>query len=83
MELLLWVVSGGIIGWLASHIANGGECCGARISITVGVVGAVLGGLILNYFEEPALADTYLYSILVAVCGAVILLNVVRVYRRI
>ena len=73
MSLLAWMVLGLIAGFVASKIVNKtGE--GVVMDIVLGVVGAVAGGWLFNRFGEPGVTGLNLWSILVAVIGAVILL---------
>jgi uncharacterized membrane protein YeaQ/YmgE (transglycosylase-associated protein family) len=73
MSILAWIVLGLIAGFVASKIVNKtGE--GVVMDIVLGVVGAVAGGWLFNRFGEPGVTGLNLWSILVAVIGAVILL---------
>ncbi len=76
MGLLLMIVFGGIVGWIASMIVGTGE--GMLGNIIVGVVGAVLGGFIMNAFGQIGVTGFNLYSFLVAILGSVILLWIYR-----
>jgi uncharacterized membrane protein YeaQ/YmgE (transglycosylase-associated protein family) len=73
MSILAWIVLGLIAGFIASKIVNKtGE--GVLIDIVLGVVGAVLGGWLFNTFGHVGVTGLNLYSILVAVIGAIIVL---------
>ena len=73
MSILAWIVLGLIAGFIASKIVNKtGE--GIVMDIVLGVVGAVAGGWLFNRFGEPGVTGLNLWSIVVAVIGAVILL---------
>jgi uncharacterized membrane protein YeaQ/YmgE (transglycosylase-associated protein family) len=73
MSILAWIVLGLVAGFIASKIVNKtGE--GVVMDIVIGVVGAVAGGWLFNRFGEPGVTGLNLWSILVAVIGAVILL---------
>jgi uncharacterized membrane protein YeaQ/YmgE (transglycosylase-associated protein family) len=73
MSILAWIVLGLIAGFVASKIVNKtGE--GVVMDIVLGVVGAVAGGWLFNRFGEPGVTGLNLWSIIVAVIGAVILL---------
>lgn len=73
MSFLAWIVLGLISGFIASKIVNKtGE--GVLLDIVLGIVGAVLGGWLFNTFGHTGVTGVNLYSILVAVVGAVIVL---------
>jgi uncharacterized membrane protein YeaQ/YmgE (transglycosylase-associated protein family) len=73
MSFLAWIVLGLIAGFIASKIVNkAGE--GVLLDIVLGIVGAVLGGWLFNTFGHIGVTGLNLYSILVAVVGAVIVL---------
>lgn len=75
MSFLAWIVLGLIAGFVASKIVNKrGE--GIFLDIILGIVGAILGGWIFSRVGESGVSGLNLYSILVAVVGAVILLLV-------
>jgi uncharacterized membrane protein YeaQ/YmgE (transglycosylase-associated protein family) len=73
MSIIAWLVLGLIAGFIASRIANRqGE--GLLIYIVVGVVGAEVGGWLFRLFGMSGVTGLNLYSLLVAVLGAVVLL---------
>jgi len=75
MSILAWIVLGLIAGFIASKIVNkAGE--GVLLDIVLGVVGALVGGWLFNTFGHVGVTGLNLYSILVAVIGAVIVLVV-------
>lgn len=75
MSFLAWIVLGLIAGFIASKIVNkAGE--GVLLDIVLGVVGAVVGGWLFNTFGHVGVTGINLYSILVAVIGAIIVLVV-------
>ena len=75
MSVLAWIVLGLIAGFIASKIVNkAGE--GVLLDIVLGIVGAVVGGWLFNTFGHVGVTGLNLYSILVAVIGAVIVLVV-------
>ena len=70
-----------IAGFIASHLVNHrGE--GMVLDILLGVVGAIVGGWIFAMFGAPAVAGVNLYSIVVAVVGALLFLVVYHAIRR-
>jgi uncharacterized membrane protein YeaQ/YmgE (transglycosylase-associated protein family) len=75
MSIIAWLVLGLIAGFIASKIINKtGE--GLWLDIVLGVVGAELGGWLFSLFGMSRVTGLNLYSLLVAVVGAVILLFV-------
>jgi uncharacterized membrane protein YeaQ/YmgE (transglycosylase-associated protein family) len=73
MSILAWIVLGLIAGFIASQIVNrhGGNLL---LDIILGVVGAVVGGFLFNQFGAGGVTGLNLYSMLVAVIGAVVVL---------
>lgn len=75
MSILAWIVLGLIAGFIGSKIVNKtGE--GVFLDIILGVVGAVVGGWLFNTFGHSGVTGLNLYSLLVAVVGAVVVLVV-------
>jgi uncharacterized membrane protein YeaQ/YmgE (transglycosylase-associated protein family) len=73
MSFVAWIVLGLISGFIASKIVNkSGE--GLIVDILLGVVGAFLGGWLFNEFGMAGVTGLNLYSMLVAVIGAVVFL---------
>lgn len=79
--IILWLVVGGIIGWLASIIMRTDAQQGVLMNVVVGIVGAFIGGLIasggsINYdYRDPR---AWIFSLI----GAVILLAIINLVRR-
>jgi len=85
MSFILWLVVGGLLGWVASMIMGTNDKQGLFLNIIVGIVGAFLGGLILSPLFGTGTINQYDFSIgslLVSLLGAVILLFVVNFFRR-
>jgi uncharacterized membrane protein YeaQ/YmgE (transglycosylase-associated protein family) len=81
MSILAWLVVGLIAGFLASKVINKtGE--GLILDIVLGVVGAVVGGFIFNFFGAAGASGINLYSILVAFVGAVVVLLIYHMVIR-
>lgn len=73
MSLLAWIVLGLVAGFIGSKIVNNtGQ--GVLVDILLGVVGAVVGGFLFNQFGAGGVSGLNLYSLLVAVVGAVVVL---------
>jgi uncharacterized membrane protein YeaQ/YmgE (transglycosylase-associated protein family) len=82
MSLLLWVIFGGIVGWVASLIMKTDSQQGIILNVVVGIVGALLGGWVMNLMGQSAGGGINLYTFLVALLGSVILLAIVKAVRR-
>ncbi len=81
MSFLAWVVLGLLAGFLGSKIVNKtGE--GVFLDIVLGIVGAVVGGWLFTTFGAAGVTGLNLYSLLVAVVGAVVILFVYHAFTR-
>ena len=85
MNFILWILVGGLIGWVASIVMRTNAQQGIFLNVIVGVVGALVAGWIISplvgiptinqdVFSQPAL--------LVSLLGAIVLLGVVNLVRR-
>lgn len=85
INFIVWIILGGILGWIASMIMRTDAQQGTFLNIVVGIIGALLAGWVLtplfgistinqNNFSIPAL--------LVSLLGAIILLGIVNLFRR-
>ena len=82
MNIILWIVLGALAGWIASLIMKTNREQGCLLDIVVGVVGAFLGGFIFSLFGAQGVTGFNIWSIIVAVIGAVVLLAIVKAVRR-
>ena len=85
MNIIVWLLVGGLIGWVASMIMKTDAQQGVFLNIVVGVIGSMLGG----WFVAPLLGaatvnqnDFSIRGLLASLIGAVILLGVVNLIRR-
>ena len=76
------IIIGGLAGWVASMIMKTDASMGMLANIIVGVIGAVIANLLLPVFGLPTTDGFTLQSFLVALAGAVVLLFVLRLFRR-
>ncbi len=81
MGILTWILFGAIAGWLASILTGRNERMGCLGNIAVGIVGALIGGAIVSAVGGAGVTGFNLWSLLVAVVGAVILLFVLGIIR--
>lgn len=74
MGILLWIIFGALAGWIASMIVGTDGSQGAIGNIIAGIIGAMVGGWLMNKFGEPGVTGFNIRSLLVAIVGAVIVL---------
>jgi uncharacterized membrane protein YeaQ/YmgE (transglycosylase-associated protein family) len=80
MSIIAWIILGLLAGFIASKIVNkSGE--GLLLDILLGIVGAVVGGWLFTAFGEPGVTGFNLYSMFVAVIGAIVILLIGRALR--
>ncbi len=79
MGLLMWIIFGALVGLAASAIMKSSN--GLILDTLLGIVGAFLGGWIMSFFNKSGVTGFNLYSFLVALLGAVILIVIVRGIR--
>jgi uncharacterized membrane protein YeaQ/YmgE (transglycosylase-associated protein family) len=81
-NLIIWIILGGIAGWIASLIMGRDNQMGALANIIVGIVGAVIGGFLMNLVGLEGAEGFNIWSLLVAILGAVVLLAIVGAIQR-
>jgi uncharacterized membrane protein YeaQ/YmgE (transglycosylase-associated protein family) len=85
MNFIIWLVVGGIIGWIASMIMKTDAQQGMFLNVVVGIVGAMLGGWLISPLLGAGTVNQGDFSIaglVVSLIGAIILLAVVNLFRR-
>jgi uncharacterized membrane protein YeaQ/YmgE (transglycosylase-associated protein family) len=82
MGIILWIIFGALVGWIASMIMKTDAQQGPLLNIIVGIIGAVLGGWIMNFFGQSGTTGFNIYSFIVALIGACVLIAIVRAFRR-
>jgi uncharacterized membrane protein YeaQ/YmgE (transglycosylase-associated protein family) len=85
MNLIIWLVVGGLIGWVASMLMRTDAQQGVILNVVVGIVGALIGGwLLAPMFGTGTINqnDFSLPSLGISLLGAVILLAIVNLFRR-
>jgi uncharacterized membrane protein YeaQ/YmgE (transglycosylase-associated protein family) len=86
MNFIIWLIVGGVIGWIASKIMNTGAQQGVVLNIVVGVVGALLAGWLIT----PMVGGTTTINqgnfspsgVIISLLGAIVLLAIVNLFRR-
>ncbi len=85
MNLIIWLIVGGLIGWVASMIMRTDGQQGIILNVVVGIVGAFLGGFLLSPLLGAGTVNSGDFSVAglaVSLLGAVILLAIVNLFRR-
>jgi uncharacterized membrane protein YeaQ/YmgE (transglycosylase-associated protein family) len=85
MNFIIWLVVGGLIGWVASKIMNTDAQQGIFLNIVVGIVGSMLGGWLIAPLLGSATVNQNDFSIaglIASLVGALILLAIVNFFRR-
>ena len=84
MNFIIWLIVGGIVGWLASLVMKTDASQGLLLNIVVGIVGAFLGGLLISPLIGVGTINQGISigSILVSLLGAIILLAIINLIRR-
>jgi uncharacterized membrane protein YeaQ/YmgE (transglycosylase-associated protein family) len=85
LNFLMWIIVGGLIGWVASMIMRTDAQQGTLLNIIVGIVGAFLAGLVLTpLFGVDSInsGNFSLPALLISLLGAIILLAIVNLFRR-
>ncbi len=85
MNIIIWLLVGGVIGWLASIVMRTDGQQGIFLNVVVGIVGAMLGGWLLSPLFGVSTINQNNFSLpglLVSLGGAVVLLAVVNLIRR-
>ena len=84
MNFIIWLIVGGVIGWVASILMGTNKQQGILLNVIVGIVGAFVGGLVLTPFFGIATINQNNFSmpsLLVSLVGAIILLALVSLLR--
>lgn len=82
MGIILWIVFGALAGWIASMLM--GTDAGQRTGwdIIMGIIGSMVGGFIMNMVGWTGVTGFNLYSLFVAVAGAVVVIYIARRVRK-
>ena len=86
MNFIGWIVIGGVIGWVASLIMRTDAEQGIFLNIVVGIIGALLGGWLISPLVGSSTINQGNFSVAglgVSLLGAIVLLALVRMFRRI
>lgn len=78
MGIILWIIFGALVGWIASMIMRTDEEQGAIANIIIGIVGAFIGGAVSSMLGGPDVSGFNLTSLIVAIVGAIVLIFFIR-----
>ncbi|WP_230397419.1 GlsB/YeaQ/YmgE family stress response membrane protein [Novisyntrophococcus fermenticellae] len=78
MGLISWIIIGALAGWIASMITGRNKNMGALANIIVGIIGGLIGGFIMSIFGGSGITGFNIWSLLVSVLGAVVLLAIIN-----
>lgn len=82
MEIILYIIFGALVGWIASIIMGRNAEQGALGNIIVGILGAFIGSFLVRAFGGAGVTGFNLSSFLVALLGAIVLLFIYNMFRR-
>lgn len=80
MSFIIWIIFGGLVGWIASLLMGTDARQGAIANVFIGIIGAFIGGFISRTMGGSGIAAFDLRSFGLALLGAVILLAIVRLF---
>ncbi len=78
INIIAWIIFGALAGWIASLVMNTNEEQGGFANIAIGILGALVGGFIVRLLGGSGMTGFNLYSLVVAVGGAIVLLGVYK-----
>lgn len=78
MGIILWIIFGGIAGWIASVMMKTDSSQGTVMDVVMGIIGAVVGGFLMGFIGQSGVSGFNLYSLIVAVIGAIVVIFIGR-----
>lgn len=82
MNIIIWIIFGALAGWIASIVMKTDAEQGALMNIVLGIIGAFLGGFIMNTFGASGVTGFNFYSLFVAVIGAIVVIGLGKMFLR-
>lgn len=82
MGLLLWIIFGALVGWIASIIMGTNKEQGGLANIGIGIVGAIIGGFVARLLGYNGVAGFNVLSFIIALVGSILLIMIVRMFSR-
>lgn len=80
-NVLVWIIVGGLAGWVASKIMKTDASMGVGSNIIVGIIGALIGGVVTSLIGANGFTGFNIWSFLVSLLGSVILLWIIKKVR--
>lgn len=81
MEILMWIIFGALAGYIASVVMRSGHS--VLEDVILGIIGAFVGGFLVNSFGGSGVTGFNLYSLMVAVIGAIVVIAIGRTVHRV
>jgi uncharacterized membrane protein YeaQ/YmgE (transglycosylase-associated protein family) len=81
MGIIVWIIFGGLAGWIASIFMKTDANQGIVLNVIVGIIGAMIGGFIMSFLGKSGVTGFNLYSFLVAILGAIVLIWIIKSVR--
>lgn len=83
MGIIAMLIVGAVAGWLGSVVMKTDSSQGTLVDIVLGIAGAVVGGIVMNFFGQQGFTGFNFYSLLVATLGAILLIALGKTFRRV
>lgn len=80
MEIVVWIIFGAVAGWMANTVMGGDNSLIG--DLILGVVGALIGGFVMNMLGQQGVTGFNIYSLIVAVMGSIIVLFIARLFTQ-
>ena len=81
MYVLLWILFGGLVGWIASILTHNDKNMGILANIVIGIIGSFLGGWIASLIGLGSFGVFSLGGTLIAIAGAVLLISILNYFK--
>ena len=81
-NIIVWLILGGVSGWIASKITGNDHNMGVGLNLVVGIVGAFIGGWVAGIFNLGPATGLNIWSFIISIVGAVILLGIVNLFKK-
>jgi uncharacterized membrane protein YeaQ/YmgE (transglycosylase-associated protein family) len=82
MGIIIFIIFGALVGWVASIIMHTNAEQGMFLNIAVGIIGSVIGGWFMGVIGGRGIGGFDLYSFIVALLGACVFIAIIRVVRK-